>query len=171
MLVMALYHHMPQPIMRRLLLIAAASALSAFSAAAQSAPSASALLGKWNAEWELGRVVENEVVTPVMANGIITIETRGDSLLATIQVTKRSDGRPLPASAITLGGKASARGAEFVQKQTVRMNLNGEEMTREVTVTWTLNASGDQLSGSMLREMPFVSETPAPSEIKGTRAS
>ncbi len=157
--------------MRRFLLVAAASALCSLSAAAQSAPSVSALLGKWNAEWELGRVVENDVVTPVMASGVISIEAQGDSLLATIQVTKRSDGRPLPASAVTLSGKASARGAEFVQKQTVRMNLNGEEMTRDVTVTWTLNANGNELRGSMLREMPFVSEAPAPSEVKGTRAN
>jgi hypothetical protein len=157
--------------MRRFLLIAAASALSSLSAAAQSAPSVSALLGRWNAEWELGRVVENDVVTPVMANGLITVESRGDSVVATILVTKRSDGRPAPTNAITLTGKATARGAEFMQKQTVRLNMNGEEQTREVTVTWTLSANGDQLSGSMLREMPFVSETPAPSEIKGTRAS
>jgi len=157
--------------MRRFFLIAAASALCSLSAAAQSAASVSALLGKWNAEWELGRVVENDVVTPVMASGLITIESRGDSLVATIQVTRRSDGRPAPANPTTLSGKATARGAEFVQKQTVRLNMNGEEQTREVTVTWTLNANGNQLSGSMLREMPFVSETPAPSEIKGTRAS
>jgi hypothetical protein len=157
--------------MRRFLFIAAASALCSLSAAAQSAPSVSTLLGRWNAEWELGRVVENDVVTSIMASGVFSIESRGDSLVASILVTKRSDGRPAPTSPVTLTGKPSGHGAEFVQKQTVRMNLNGEEMTREVTVTWTLNANGNELRGSMLREMPFVSETPAPSEIKGTRAS
>ncbi|MBL0938352.1 MAG: hypothetical protein IBJ03_05640 [Gemmatimonadaceae bacterium] len=155
--------------MRRILAFAIASAICSVSAVSQASAQAPALVGKWNAEWELGRMVENGEVTAIRANGVISVEASGDSLLATIQVTKRSDNRPPAPNVVTLGGRMSARGATFVQKQTVRLNMNGEEQTREVTVTWTLNAEGDKLNGSMAREMPFVSEAPAPSEITGTR--
>ena len=74
--------------MRRFFLIAAASALCSLSAAAQSAPTVSALLGKWNAEWELGRVVENDLV--VVGFGMRTLHVDSTASISLHRVGQRT---------------------------------------------------------------------------------
>lgn len=133
------------------------------------AQSPSALVGKWNIDYERGRRIENDVVTPVMAKGVLTIVSQGDSLIATLQEGPRQDGTPTPPR--TISGRVTNGKAVFVQKQEVRINMNGEERMQPVIVTWTLSADGNALSGSMAREMPGMNGPMEPSAVKGTRAA
>ena len=115
------------------------------------AQSASPLVGRWALEWELGRVSPNDP-RAITANGTLTVVASGDSLIATFEVQRRSDGRALPAP-FTAGGRGTATGTTFVQTQEARLNMNGEELVRQVRVTWNLRAVGDTLTGEMQREI------------------
>ncbi|MBK6458229.1 MAG: hypothetical protein IPF87_19460 [Gemmatimonadetes bacterium] len=59
-----------------------------------------------------------------------------------------------------------------MQKQKATFNMNGEETTRDIFLTWVLRASGDALTGTMAREMPGMEaagDMMAPSPVKGVR--
>jgi len=56
-----------------------------------------------------------------------------------------------------------------VQEQTVRLNTNGDESERKITLTWKLKARGDALTGTLLRAMPAKDEPLPPSPAKGVR--
>ncbi len=146
-------------------LAVAAATLSAAPLAAQPAAS---LVGKWTVEWEAGRRVENGVPSPIHATGVFTVVTSGDSLLGTMEVTKRSDGSA-PPKPFTIGGRMTASGAAFRQVSQARMVSNGEEMSREAITTWTVRANGDQLEGSLSREITGMQINVEPSPIKGKR--
>jgi hypothetical protein len=60
-------------------------------------------------------------------------------------------------------------GAVFVQKQAVEVNMNGDVQTREITLTWTLQANGDVLTGNLGRALPMRDEPLPPSPVKGKR--
>jgi hypothetical protein len=126
-----------------------------------------ALLGKWTIEFERGRRMENGEATIMMGTGKVTITQSGDSLLATFDMGPRPDGTSAPPS--TVGGRMMPAGAVFVQKQTVEVNMNGDVQTREITLTWTLQANGDVLTGNLGRALPMRDEPLPPSPVKGKR--
>ncbi len=131
----------------------------------------SPIAGQWTIEWELGRRVENGDVQLIRATGVMTVKPAGDSLVATIDMKSRSDGRPVTPP-LTIGGKATAAGAVLSQIQQLRFNVNGDERGVDVKVTWTLTANGDALSGEIVRDMPaeMVPVGPMPpATITGTR--
>lgn len=136
-------------------------------AVAQPAP----ITGQWTIDWELGRRIENGDVQVIRATGVLSAKVVGDSLEAVIDMKSRSDGRPAT-PAITLKGKVSATGGVLSQVQQLRVNVNGEERSVEVKVTWTLTANGDTLTGEIVRDMPAdmapMGPMP-PSTITGTR--
>lgn len=147
-----------------------ASALLVLTPVLAAAQSGSPLLGKWSIEYERGRRMENGTVTPVMGTGTLTIESRGDSLVATLSGQTRPDGSAVPP--LVMGGKNTAAGAVFLQKGQATLNINGEQRAVESLVTWTLAASGDELRGTLLRELPGagVQVPTEPAPVKGTRA-
>ena len=114
------------------------------------------LVGRWDIEYERGRRIENDVVTPVMGTASLTIAMQGDSLVATLQPTPRPDGNPVPAA--TMSAKPSTAGVVFVQKQIVQINLDGEVRPQEAIITWTLQATGGALTGTLLRALPMMPE-------------
>jgi hypothetical protein len=132
------------------------------------AQSPNALVGKWSIEYERGRRVENGESTPIMGTAELTIAQSGDSLVATLVASARPDGPVPPPS--TFGGRAKGDDVVFVQNQTVQINANGEMSTRDITLTWTLRAAGNALTGGLARELPMMSESLPPSPVKGTRA-
>ncbi|MEQ1690929.1 MAG: hypothetical protein ABMA00_06570 [Gemmatimonas sp.] len=135
------------------------------SAAAQAA---TAVVGKWEIEYARGQRVENDVVTNIMAKGTITISQSGDSLLATLEQPPRPDGTPTPTA--TLSGRITSGQAVLVQKQTVQLNMDGQMHSAEAITTWTLQATGDAMTGSIAREIPSMPMPPRdPSPVKGTR--
>lgn len=131
------------------------------------AQSAGAIVGKWSIEYERGRRMENGEATSIMGTGTLTIAQQGDSLVATLETPPRPDGTPSPPA--TIGGKLSGTGAVFLQKQRIRIQMNDEVQTPEITITWTLQASGDALTGTLARALPNAPEPQQPSPVKGTR--
>ncbi len=149
---------------RRLLLSIAVGTASYTSALAAQSTS---IVGSWNIEYERGRRVENDVVTPVMGKGVITVSSQGDSLVAVLTSGPTPSGAtPLP---MTFSGRLTPAGALFVQKQQSRVVMNDQEQLVNVTVTWTLSANGDALSGTLLREAPMLPEAAQPTPVTGSR--
>lgn len=151
--------------LRSLLLLPALGTTVAVSAAAQ--PSASPLIGHWEVELEVGRRVENEVVTPIRAKATLRIVAKGDSLSATIQMPARPDGTvPAPTTAT---GPRNGNETIFVQSLEAKLNINGEVSTVPTKVTWVLKADGDAMSGTVLREIPSMSFPAEPGPLTGKR--
>jgi hypothetical protein len=125
------------------------------------------LVGTWSIEYERGRRVENGEVTPIMGTGRLTIEQRGDSLVATFAPPARPDGTVPPPS--TTSARIATPEVVFTQEQSVTINMNGEEQVRRITLTWSLTASGDALSGTLRRDLPMSPEPLPPTPVKGTR--
>ncbi|MES2523045.1 MAG: hypothetical protein V4617_10130 [Gemmatimonadota bacterium] len=155
--------------MPRIRLAIAALAALAMPATAR-AQATNTLAGTWTIEWESGRRLENEVVTPVIAKGTIVISASGDSLIATVTQLSRSDGMPSPPVA-TFGGKTTAAGAVFTQRQQVRVNINGDQGMREAVMTWTVAADGDVLRGTIAREVPGMQVAMPPTPFTGKRGT
>lgn len=152
------------------------SALAAFALAALfllpvarplTAQSSHPLVGTWTVTYERGRRNENGEVTRLMGEGRLQLQSSGDSLLATLTVGARPDGSVPPPA--TFGGRVSGDSAVFMQKQSVRINMNGEESTRDVVLTWVLRAEGDALTGTLKRDMAAMPEAPEPSPVTGKR--
>lgn len=66
--------------------------------------------------------------------------------------------------------KAGATGAVFVLSGKITLNMNGEMTTHESVVTWTLDAKGDALQGTMQRKVIGTDFPSEPSPVKGVRA-
>jgi hypothetical protein len=111
----------------------------------------------------------NGEATIITGKGTVSIAQTGDSLVATFETGPRPDGTTAPPS--TAIGRMTPDGAVFVQKQTVTVNMNGDEQQREITATWTLQASGDTLTGTIARTVPGMADGPPPGAVKGTRVA
>ena len=131
------------------------------------AQSRSPLIGRWTVEYEIGRRVEDGEARGIRGTGTLSIAQSGDSLLVTIQAPARPDGTvPQPA---TVGARGADGTTSFVQKQKVRVNMNGEETMHDVTLTWALTVDGDALTGTLSRVMQDMPEMAAPSAVSGSR--
>ncbi len=125
------------------------------------------LVGTWSIEYERGRRIENGEATPIMGTGRLSIAQRGDSLVATFEPAARPDGTMPPPS--TVAARVASPDVTFVQQQTATVTINGEQQERPMTLTWTLNANGDTLGGTLRRELPMMPEPLPPTPVKGTR--
>jgi hypothetical protein len=124
-------------------------------------------LGTWNIEYERGRRVENDEVTPIMGKATITISKSADTVVAMLQTAPGADGKATPPARLI--GNVTPAGVVFVQKQTVQINLNGDLSPRDITMTWTLTSSGDTMTGTLARDMPGAPIAMEPGPVKGTR--
>lgn len=155
----------------RAALVAAAVIVPA-SASPSYAQGTPALVGNWTVTYERGRRFENGEATPIMGEAKLQLVASGDSLLATLAPGARPDGTTPPPA--TFGGRVTGDSAVFVQKQKVTMNMNGEETTRDIVLTWVLRASGDALSGTLARTIPGMEAMEGAggaSPVKGTRVA
>jgi len=128
-----------------------------------------ALVGDWSIEYERGRQIENGEVTTIMGTAKVTIVSAADSFVMTFRAGPRPDGTVPPPS--TTVGRRSGDAVVFVQKQKATITMNGEAQEREITLTWSLSASGNVLSGTLAREMPAMPEPLPATPVKGTRVS
>ncbi len=147
------------------LLLAAALLIAPATAHAQSHP----LTGKWSVEYAAGMRIENETPTPIMAKAALTVESVGDSLIATLVTEPTADLPPRPP--VRLAARRVDGKMTFVQRTTLRMNRDGEESSHPATITWQFEVSGDAISGTIERKVEGM-EMPggAPATLKGTRA-
>lgn len=153
--------------MRRTIQAAVFSLAAVSTAAVVQAQAPGSIVGKWAIEYEAGRRIENGELTTITGKGTLSVTQSGDSLVATIDTGPRRDGSTQPPS--VMGGKLTPEGAVFTQKQRIQLNMDGDLQTKEITATWTLQANGDVLTGTMARALPGMAEGPPPSSVKGTR--
>lgn len=139
--------------------------LSPVAAQAQSHPVA----GKWAIEFAGGMRIENDVPTPMMAKGTLTVTEQGDSLVAVLHVEPSEYMRARPDARFT-AAKVPGKAATFTQTSTARLSMNGEEQVTTAVTTWSLSAEGDVLNGTLVRRIEGMDEAGAmPTPVTGKR--
>jgi hypothetical protein len=121
------------------------------------------LVGVWKVTYPWHVDVKDGVVTPVMESGEMTVEARGDSLIATIV---RDNKR-----AIRLAALKGAADPTFTTRDSISFAA-ANETKRNTTVlnTWVFRASGDRLSGSLDRFVENIPiNNPGPQPLSGQR--
>jgi len=151
-------------LLRRLTAVAVFATVAS-PAAAQSHP----LAGAWTIEYQRGLSNENGEITAIMGTGRLDLAVKGDSLVGTLTPVAGPNAPAAP-KPVPLGGVIKGNGATLIAKSTARVNMNGDEQIVNMTMTWELVASGDTLSGTMLRVTEGHDMGAAPSAVKGTRA-
>ncbi len=125
------------------------------------------VIGRWTIEYEQGRRMENGVVTPIIGKSTLVVEADGAALKGTVMVGPGPDGAARPPQVMT--GEVKPEGAVFTRLTKARINANGDERELDVTVVWTLVAAGDELTGTMSRDIPGIPDASGTSPVKGTR--
>jgi carboxypeptidase Q len=129
------------------------------------APASSTLIGQWNFETAIGTTTNNGVATDDMGKGIFTITPTRDGLAGTISWLNE---RGQVVSARQAEGRADGAGAVFTHSgRRVTSGRDGRDVSTEVTVRWTLQAKGNQLSGQRLVE----TDEDEPKPVSGTRVT
>lgn len=128
---------------------------------------ASPLVGDWSVKMAVGSRNENGVETPIMAEGTMKITTVGDSLVAVVTMQPPPGAPARPPS--RMAASAATSPAVFVLKSEAKLNMNGEQMTRMATSTFTLSSSGDALTGTLSRVIEGVDFPSSPMPVTGTR--
>jgi hypothetical protein len=127
------------------------------------------LVGTWKVEFPGGARIENGVATPIRLKGSLTVEARGDSLIANL-VPDQGEGPARPP--VRLAAKATAGDVTFVTHSQVTLNINGSEQKATSVATWVLRVNGERLEGTVDRKVEGMEAHAAgPQPITGTRAS
>jgi hypothetical protein len=153
--------------MRALRVLAGLGILTAAVAPAAQAQS-HPLAGKWNIEYERGRRMTDGESQSIMGKALLEITVKGDSLLGKLTMEPAAEGRSAPPPQ-ALAGTGSGSTASLKSTAESRINMNGEERVVNITMTWDLKADGDNLTGSMAREMAGMGAAMTPAPVKGTR--
>jgi hypothetical protein len=127
------------------------------------------LIGTWKVTYPWHIEVVNGVVTPTMEIGKLTVEARGDSLVATLitDASPQFARRRLLHFAALAGSNASTT---FVMRDLVTMNMGGAEQQATAVSTWILSPAGDQLTGSLERRLEGVNmRAYGPQRLTGSR--
>lgn len=125
------------------------------------------LAGRWQIDYERGKRIENDEVTVIRGTATLTLELRGDSLVGTfVRPATPEQTAPEPQR---FAARPTSTGAVFVVKTSVTMNMNGEASTHEAVMTWTLDAKGDALEGTMVRAITGMDFPAEPTPVKGAR--
>ncbi len=149
---------------RKFLLVAACAALPAGLAAQAAHP----FVGSWSIEYPGGARHENGEIVPLMMKGTLSIESVGDSLVATLKTTATADIPERPPLRMTT--RLAGVPVVFVHKAQATLNMNGEESQRTSITTWTFTPEGDQLSGTLERAIEGIEmQMGGPQAFKGTR--
>ena len=129
------------------------------------------LEGIWKISFPWHIEVVNGVVTPTMEAGELRVEVKGDSLIAVVARMPTADSptpRPIRLSALRAGTPAIT--FETRDQVTVSSPDGGERSMTAISI-WTLEPSGDQLSGTLERRLegaPTRGHGPLP--LTGSRA-
>jgi hypothetical protein len=141
--------------------------LTALTAAAP-LPRAHPLVGKWNVEYERGRRMMGGEPEIIMGKGVIEIAEQGDSLIGTMTTLPSAPGGSSPPPS-RLAGTGSGAAATLKSSANSRVNMNGEEREVVIATTWELKAEGDNLTGTMTRNLSAMPAASTPTPVKGTR--
>lgn len=128
-------------------------------------PAATPLLGQWRFETAVGTSSNNGVVTDDIGQGILTV-TRADAGLVGTIAWLDQHGRVI--SSREVKGVGSGAGAVFSHPgKRVVSGRRGADISTEVTIRWTLRATGNRLSGERLVE----TDEDEPKPVSGTRVA
>jgi hypothetical protein len=126
------------------------------------------LVGVWRITYPWHLEVVNGVVHPTMEKGHLTVETRGDSLIATLEAESAGQGRSRRL-ATSLGTGATV----FVMRDLVTVDIRGNRREATAVGTWVLRVNGDELSGSLERRIELAGSesqmSHGPQALRGTR--
>jgi hypothetical protein len=133
-------------------------------AAAQSHP----LVGTWNLQYAAGTRIENGTPTVISGTGKLMVQLQGDSLIARL-IPDPIDGAPARPES-RMAAPIGAGPVVFIQRGVARVNRSGEEKEVTSISTWTLDAKGDALEGTVERRLEGM-ETPTrgPQPVTGPR--
>jgi hypothetical protein len=126
------------------------------------------LIGVWTITypWHLER--ENGVVKPFMETAQLTVEARGDSLIATVVTTHTS--AYSPRRPFRLAAPSGSAEPTFVMRDQVTLNMRGATSTTTAITTWIMKPAGDRLGGTVERRMEAIpGRIHGPLPMTGTR--
>jgi hypothetical protein len=122
---------------------------------------AQGVAGRWLAEFD--RSVRNEngnITTGDKTQARLVLQQRGDSVTGTLEVLNGPAGPGgRPATPRQIRGTVSGKKLSLSSEAEARVNANGEESVRKITIVYDLTMDGDKLEGTMIaksadREMP-----------------
>lgn len=129
-----------------------------------------ALVGTWKVTYVAGVRMENGEATPINANGVLTVEAKGDSLIGVL-VGEPVAGRPARPP-LRLAGRSGAAPVRFLSEGKATLSQNGADREATVHTTWTLSVAGDSLSGTLERVIEGVDmPSTGPQTIRGSRSA
>lgn len=109
------------------------------------------LVGAWQVSFPSGMRVENGVQTLIMATGVLTFATSGDSLIGELVTDRSPEVTPRPP--VHLAAKAGPGQLVFHSRSPAKINVHGGERPMTALSTWRLAAKGDSLTGTVEREI------------------
>jgi hypothetical protein len=125
------------------------------------------LVGAWTVSFAVGMRMENGVETPIVQSGSMKIESKGDSLIATVAM-QPIEGRPArPPS--RMAAKIGSTPSVFVLTSQAMININGETTTKTATSTFTLSATADTMTGTLVRVVEGMDMEASPQPVTGSR--
>ncbi len=126
------------------------------------------LVGVWRVTYPWHTEMRDGVAVPYQENGEVTVEVKGDSLIATVTTTPTSAFSPR--RPFRLATVANGAEAVFVDRSVVTFTTEGG-VKREATAvtTWVLRPAGDDLAGSLERHVEGSRATPTPRPVTGRR--
>lgn len=128
----------------------------------------SALVGSWHLAYAAGARIENDVATPIMATGTLTIELHGDSLIGQL-VADAAPGAPRKPPS-RLGASALGSESTFMSKGEATVQTSHGKTRATITSTWKLRVKGDSLIGTVERVVEGLEGTNAgPQPVAGKR--
>lgn len=146
-------------------IVLAAASSCPLHAGVPAAPAASPLAGQWQFETAVGTTTTQGVATDEIGKGILTVTRTPEGLAATISWLGEQ-GQVV--SVRQVQGRATPDGAIFSHAgQRVTSSRDGRDIATDVTIRWTLQARGDQLSGQRLVE----TDEDEPKPVTGRRVA
>jgi hypothetical protein len=145
---------MPRPSFRFALLI------SVLFAAPPLAAQGAGVTGTWITEFD--RMMRNEngsVTTGEKTRARLVLEQSGDSVAGTLQILGDGGTPPPPRQ---LRGTIAGDRVKLTAQFDARVNRNGEESTRTITVVYDLTVKGDTLEGTMTNRSGDMDMPPRP---------
>jgi hypothetical protein len=120
----------------------------------------SGVTGTWITEFD--RMMRNEngsVTTGDKTRARLVLQQSGDSVAGTFEILGAGGGPPSPRQ---LRGTISGDRVKLTSEFEARMNRNGEESTRTITVVYDLTVKGDTLEGTMTNRSGDMDMPPRP---------
>ncbi len=124
--------------------------------------------GTWTIEFVRGIRNDNGEETVDKGHARVTLELRGDSVLARWQALEPDrDGKPVPPR--TMRGTVAGNHVVLTDHRQGRVSRNGDESTIEMTVTFDLTFAGDTLTGTQAASSADGTISSDPRPVSGKR--